>query len=148
MRRVALFLVLFLAATANMRAAEVPPQKFVVFFQEWSAAMDDPALAVISQAADWVKSHPGNEAHVSGFASTVGGRQANILLSDLRAQVVADQLQADGVDRRRIAQRGHGPVHFALTPQERAMHPNNGAQGSVRLECLKRLALTAIGHRR
>jgi outer membrane protein OmpA-like peptidoglycan-associated protein len=117
MRRLVLLLVL-LCATGGVRAADVPAQKFVVFFQEWSAAMDDPALSVIAQAADWVKSHPGNVAHVHGFASPVGSRQANVLLADLRAQVVADQLQADGIDPKRIAQRGRGPVEFALTPQE------------------------------
>ena len=72
----------------------------------------------LPQAADWVKSHPGNIVRVNGFASTVGSRQANVLLADLRAQVVVDQLQSDGVDPKRIQQRGHGPVQFALTAQE------------------------------
>jgi outer membrane protein OmpA-like peptidoglycan-associated protein len=119
MHRLGLLLLLLCAVTTgSVRAADLPAQKFVVFFQEWSAAMDDPALGIISQAAEWVKSHPGNIAHVHGFASTIGGRQANVLLADLRAQVVADQLQTDGVDAKRIVQRGHGPVEFALTPQE------------------------------
>jgi len=110
------FLLLF-AAIGTASAADQPP-KFVVFFQEWSAAVDDAARDVVTHAADWVKSHPGNVAHVNGFASPVGSRPANILLADLRAQVVVDQLQADGVDAKRIQQRGHGPVAFALTPQE------------------------------
>ena len=118
MHRLGLLLLLLCAATGSARAVDVPAQKFVVFFQEWSAAIDDPAQTVISQAADWVKSHPGNIAHVHGFASTVGSRQANVLLADLRAQVVADQLQTDGIDPKQIVQRGHGPVEFALTPQE------------------------------
>jgi len=118
MRRLGLLILLLCASASGVRAADLPAQKFVVFFQEWSAAMDDPALAVVSQAADWVKSHPGNVAHVNGFASTIGGHQANVLLADLRAQIVVDQLQADGVDAKRIVQRGHGPVQFALTPQE------------------------------
>ena len=118
MRRVGLLLLLVCAATAPARATDPPAQKFVVFFQEWSAAIDDPALSVIGEAAQWVKSHPGNIAHVNGFASTIGSRQANVLLADLRAQVVVDQLLSDGVDAKRIQQRGHGPVKFALTPQE------------------------------
>jgi len=40
------------------------------------------------------------------------------LLSDLRAQMVVDQLQADGIDPKTIRQRGHGSVQFALTSQE------------------------------
>ena len=118
MHRLGLALLLLIAALGTPRAADLPSQKFVVFFQEWSAAIDDSAQSVIAQAADWVKSHPGNLAHVNGFASTVGGRQANILLADLRAQVVVDQLVSDGVDAARIKQRGHGPVPFALTAQE------------------------------
>jgi outer membrane protein OmpA-like peptidoglycan-associated protein len=118
MHRLGLLLLLLCVATGSTRAADLPAQKFVVFFQEWSAAIDDPAQAIITQAADWVKAHPGNIAHVHGFASTVGSRPANVLLADLRAQVVADQLQTDGVDAKRIVQRGHGPVEFALTAQE------------------------------
>jgi outer membrane protein OmpA-like peptidoglycan-associated protein len=118
MHRLVLAFLLLIAALGTPRAADLPAQKFVVFFQEWSAAIDDSAQTVISQAADWVKSHPGNLAHVSGFASTVGSRQANILLADLRAQVVVDQLLSDGVAAARIRQRGQGPVPFALTAQE------------------------------
>jgi outer membrane protein OmpA-like peptidoglycan-associated protein len=118
MHRLGLVFLLLIAVSGTSRAADLPAQKFVVFFQEWSAAIDDSAQAVITQAADWVKSHPGNVAHVSGFASPVGSRQANILLADLRAQVVADQLVSDGADPARIRQRGHGPVPYALTAQE------------------------------
>ncbi len=118
MHRLGLVILLLCAAIGGGRAAEPPPQKFVVFFQEWSAALEDPAQSVITQAADWVKSHPGSIIQVHGFASTVGSRQANILLSDLRAQVVVDQLVSDGVDPKRVHQRGRGPVEFALTAQE------------------------------
>ena len=118
MRRLGLLLLLLCAATGSTRAADLPAQKFVVFFQEWSAAIDDNAQAVISNAAAWVKSHPGNVAHVNGFADPTGSREANILLSELRAQVVVDQLKTDGVDQSRVRQRGHGSVQFALTSQE------------------------------
>jgi len=117
MYRLGLLLLLVMAATGG-RAADPPAQKFVVFFQEWSAAIDDSAQSVITQAADWVKAHPGDIAHVNGFADPTGSKQANILLSDLRAQVVVDQLVSDGVDTKRVRQRGHGSVQFALTGQE------------------------------
>jgi outer membrane protein OmpA-like peptidoglycan-associated protein len=118
MHRLGLLLLLLCAATGSARAADPTPQKFVVFFQEWSAAIDDSAQSVITQAADWVKAHPGDIAHVNGFADPTGSKQANILLSDLRAQVVVDQLVSDGVDTKRVRQRGHGSVQFALTGQE------------------------------
>ena len=95
MRRVGILFLLLCVATGSTRAADAPSQKFVVFFQEWSAALDDPAQSVITQAAEWVKTHPGNVAHVNGFADPTGSKRANALLSDLRAQMVVDQLQTE-----------------------------------------------------
>jgi outer membrane protein OmpA-like peptidoglycan-associated protein len=118
MHRLGLVLLLLCAAAASVRAADPPAQKFVVFFQEWSAAIDDSAQSVIGQAAEWMKSHPGDVAHVSGFADPTGSRQANILMSELRAQVVVDQMVSDGVDAKRVRQQGHGSVQFALSSQE------------------------------
>jgi outer membrane protein OmpA-like peptidoglycan-associated protein len=118
MRRLGILFLLFCVAMGSARAADVPSQRYVVFFQEWSAALDDAAQSVIGEAAEWVKSHPGNVAHVNGFADPTGSKQANALLSDLRAQMVVDQLQTDGVDPKRIRQRGHGSVQFALSSQE------------------------------
>jgi outer membrane protein OmpA-like peptidoglycan-associated protein len=118
MRRLGILILLLCAVTGTAGAADVPQQKFVVFFQEWSAAMDDNAQAVITHAADWVKSHPGNVVHVNGFADPTGSKAANILMADLRAQVVVDQLVTDGVEQRLVKQRGHGSVQFALTSQE------------------------------
>jgi outer membrane protein OmpA-like peptidoglycan-associated protein len=118
MRRLGTLFLLLCVMAGSVRAADPPTQRFVVFFQDWSAALDDSAQAVISNAAEWVKAHPGNIAHVNGFADPTGSRKANALLSDLRAQMVVDQLLSDGVSERRIRQRGHGSVQFALSSQE------------------------------
>jgi outer membrane protein OmpA-like peptidoglycan-associated protein len=115
-----LFVVLTSAALhgATATAADAPAQRFVIFFQEWSAAFDDPALGAISQAAAYAQAHPGSHVHVVGFADPTGSKQANVLMSELRAQVVSDQLVLDGVPARRIEQVGRGSVQFALTGQE------------------------------
>jgi outer membrane protein OmpA-like peptidoglycan-associated protein len=118
MRRLGILILLLCAVTGSAGAADAPQQKLVVYFQEWSAAMDDNAQAVITHAADFVKSHPGTAVHVNGFADPTGSKAANILMADLRAQVVVDQLVTDGVDPRLVKQRGHGSVQFALTSQE------------------------------
>jgi outer membrane protein OmpA-like peptidoglycan-associated protein len=115
-RAVLLFLLCSMFARAD--AAEPPPRKFVVFFQEWSARLDDAALAVISDAGGYATTHPGIVVHVEGFADPIGSRKANALLTDLRAQVVMDQLQTDGVPVSRLQGRGRGSVRFALTSQE------------------------------
>jgi len=114
MRRImALFLVCFIALPAS--AAPSPAQKYVVFFQEWSAKLDD---AVISHAGEYAQSHPGQPVHVNAFADPTGSRKANALLTDLRAQVVMDQLHANGIPEQRLFGRGHGSVHFAISSQE------------------------------
>jgi outer membrane protein OmpA-like peptidoglycan-associated protein len=91
---------------------------FVIFFQQWSAATDTPAQGVIMRAAEWAKSHPKDRVHVIGFADPTGSRQANILLSELRAQIVVDGLAAAGVAGRYVQPVGRGSVQFAATPLE------------------------------
>jgi outer membrane protein OmpA-like peptidoglycan-associated protein len=122
MRRLIVCLLLLSVTPGLAHAAEhkraAPGERFVVFFQEWSAALDEPAQTVITHAAEYAKAHPGQFVHVSGFADTTGSRKANALLTDLRVQVVIDQLQTDGVPVAHIIGRGHGSVKFALTSQE------------------------------
>lgn len=117
MRRIGLVLMAcFVLAQAH--AADMPARKFVVFFQQWSAALSVSAQRVIGQASDFAKAHPGEIVHVRAFADPKGSHKASVLLSDLRAQVVMDRLQKDGVPDRRLIGRGHGPVQYALTPLE------------------------------
>lgn len=117
MRRImVLFLICFIVPQAH--AAEPAAPKYVVFFEQWSAKLDDAAQAVITHAADYAKTHPRVPVHVNAFADPTGSRKANILLTDLRAQMVMDQMQADGIAERRLIGRGHGSVHFALSSQE------------------------------
>ena len=54
----------------------------------------------------------------TGSPAPTAVRPANVLLADLRAQVVVDQLLTDGVEAKRMQQRGHGPVQFAISAQE------------------------------
>ncbi len=110
-------MVLFAVAACTAPVA-TPPQRFVVFFQEWSAAIDPPALAVIGVAAQSAKDHPGAPVKVSGYADPTGSAAANHYLSLTRAQVVVDQLVADGVDAGRIGMDAEGATGFALTSQE------------------------------
>ena len=111
-------LLLLVCSVCNAGAADPAQRKFVVFFQEWSAAFDDSAREVVSQAADLAKQQPSAMVRVSGFADPTGSRAANVLMSELRSQRVADLLQEDGVAPARIRQRAHGSVQFAGTSQE------------------------------
>ncbi len=84
-----------------------------VFFQPFSAALDQPALTVIAAAAKAANAEPGVPVKVTGAADSVGGSKANELLSETRAQVVADALVTDGVAQSRITVTGIGE---ATTP--------------------------------
>ena len=117
MRRLALSSLLLCLAAAHSSAAG-PQRNFVVFFQRWSAAFDDSALAVIAEAAQWAKSHPDAQMNVTGVADLTGSKQANSLLSELRAPVFADQPTVDGADSHRIKQTGLGSIGCALSSQE------------------------------
>lgn len=116
-RRIAILTVAFaalLAAAAPARAQ----QSFIVFFHGWSAELDPAAQDVLAAAAAHAKANPTLRVDVTGFASTEGSRQANLYLSLLRAQVVADRLSAAGVEPARIARVGEGAVNAVGTHEE------------------------------
>jgi outer membrane protein OmpA-like peptidoglycan-associated protein len=118
MPRVAILWLLFCSICGAAYAADNQPRRFVIFFTEWSAAVDESAQDVISQAAAVAKSQPRKTVKVIGYADPTGSRQANILLSELRAQRVADQLASDGVAASRVERIGRGSVRFAHDSQE------------------------------
>ncbi len=114
MRRLGILFLLLCVPPAAPRAADAPREIRRVLPGMVGRA-GRLAQAVIAHAADWVKSHPGNVAHVNGFADPTGSKRANELLSDLRAQMVVDQLQTDGVDPK---------THPATRPRLGAVRPD------------------------
>jgi outer membrane protein OmpA-like peptidoglycan-associated protein len=118
MPRFAFLLFSFCLFCGSAYAADGQVRRFVIYFTEWSAALDDTAQAVVSQAADLVKSHRRGTVTVTGFADPTGSKQANILLSELRAQRVADLLHDGGVATSRIHPIGRGSVTFTMVAQE------------------------------
>ena len=115
MRRLSFLVLLCLVSLPAYAAA--PARNFVVFFREWSAALDASAQHVIARAAAWSKAHPDAALTVSGAADRTGSGKANHLLSELRAQVVTDRLAADGVPASGVRQLGLGSVGYALKSQ-------------------------------
>ena len=115
MRRFACLLLFTVAAcTAPVQA----PHKALVFFQEWSAAIDPPAANSVSEAAQWAKDHPATVLKVIGYADPTGSAAANEYMSRTRAQRVADELVNDGVDRSRITVTALGATGFTQSSQE------------------------------
>jgi outer membrane protein OmpA-like peptidoglycan-associated protein len=81
-----------------------------VFFQPFSAALDEPALSTIASVAKTANAQPNASVIVVGAADSVGSELANKYLSQTRAQVVADQLVADGVAQSRVRIHGRGII--------------------------------------
>ncbi len=98
-------------ATLGIGAPPVPSTPATpVFFQEWSAALDQAALSTIASAASVANQEPDAKVVVTGAADTIGSAAANKYLAKTRAQVVADQLVADGVAASRIKVKSIGEV--------------------------------------
>ena len=91
---------------------------FPVFFEAWSASLDEGARAAVSGAASYAVAHSDLPVVVTGHASPDGGQQANVDISRTRAQVVTDALVADGVPAGRISRQADGQTDFVQTPQE------------------------------
>jgi outer membrane protein OmpA-like peptidoglycan-associated protein len=108
-------LVLLLGACATSVASG---QRYVVFFRESSAQMDDPAKAVVLGAADWANKHSDMPVIVASYADPYGSQKANSDFTRLRAQMVVDGLVANGVLASRIQRQDIGSVNFELDAQE------------------------------
>jgi outer membrane protein OmpA-like peptidoglycan-associated protein len=98
-----------LAGCATPPQGPLPPAT-PVFFEPWSASLDSHALSAIATAAQAAQAQPMAPIMVVGAADSTGSAEANKYISEARAQVVADQLVADGVARDRIKVHGVGTV--------------------------------------
>ena len=103
-------ILLGMAACAPTVAVTPESPAYVVFLTPFSADLDDGAKSVIADASRAAQSVPSRRIVVAGYADRLGMPDTNKTLTKLRAQVVADGLVADGVDRRRIVLQPKGAV--------------------------------------
>lgn len=106
MRCVPLCLLLLALSACSLFGPSGP--HYVVFFQERSTQLDAPARSVITHAARRANADPAARVEVSGYTDSAGSPQADVLLSQERAQVVADALVASGVAANRLVRKGQG----------------------------------------
>jgi outer membrane protein OmpA-like peptidoglycan-associated protein len=118
MRRSLPFALLLLAAATAPGTARAETARFIVFFGSWSALIEPAAQQVVAAAAAAAKQDATAPISITGYASTVGGAEANKLLSQLRAQMVSDELVADGIDANRIVLTATGATNFMIEPVE------------------------------
>jgi OOP family OmpA-OmpF porin len=122
MIKAALFAITLLAAAPVTHAFAAGQPLGVVYFTEWSALLDPAATGAIKTIAADLATKTGNVT-VTGYADTIGSNEANDLLSKLRAQMVIDLLQTDGVPASRLkrADKGATPDIGGLNESRRVL---------------------------
>lgn len=94
------------AATRSVEGMRALP----IFFEPWSAAFGEAAEAALNEAADLARAHPDVRILVVGYADPRGSREANVILSRLRARVTSDFLTEKGVAANRLRIQYTGPT--------------------------------------
>lgn len=98
-------------APAAAAPAPVDPSRALpIFFEPWSAYLEEPAQVALREAAERIKANPRVPVLVVGYADPRGSREANMILSRLRARIVADALIENGVPNRRLRIIYRGPT--------------------------------------
>ena len=118
MRRFAMMgLLLVLGACATL-TPKGQGQSYVIFFEPFSAALDENAMGSIKAAAAKAQENATIPVTVAGYASPIGSAAANKDLAKTRAQVVYDGLINSGVPAARLKRKALGEVDYALDPIE------------------------------
>ena len=101
---------LFAAVLALTALPARASEKFIVFFQPWSAELDPAAEDVVAAAIAYAKQNAAMQIEIIGFASFNGGQKANLYLSLVRAQRISDQMATGGIAPGRLVRVGEGSV--------------------------------------
>jgi outer membrane protein OmpA-like peptidoglycan-associated protein len=94
-------------ATAAAPAANARP-RFLVYFNEFSAYLSPRAKVIIAKAAKEAKATGAKSITVQARASATGTVQTNKYLAMTRASIVADELEADGIEPAMVQQEPIG----------------------------------------
>ncbi|GAB3444244.1 OmpA family protein [Insolitispirillum peregrinum] len=98
---------------------------FVVYFKTGSFQLDETAMSVLQAAATAYKSNKDVVVVVSGYTDTAGNANANILLSQKRAEAVATALAKLGVSASAMALEAYGEEKLQVsTPNDRPESQN------------------------
>ena len=105
------------AATPAPAAATAPPAapaeakaqpRFLIYFNEFSAYLSPRAKTIIAKAAKQAKATGAKSITVQARASATGTVQTNKYLAMTRASIVADELEADGIEPQMVQQQPIG----------------------------------------
>jgi OmpA-OmpF porin, OOP family len=91
--------------------APAPPRRFTfekMRFPTAGATLSSQAETTLNEVADILKAYPNVNVRVEGFTDNSGSPQANMTLSQRRADSVRDGLASRGIDQNRIQTQGFG----------------------------------------
>lgn len=88
------------------------PRKYVVFFSNQSAELDQAGLDVVAQVAQEAGKHPSRIVRVEGYAGASKDLSADALVAIQRAKAVTQKLHDDGVPSERIVQTPRAPSNL------------------------------------
>ncbi|MER8520522.1 OmpA family protein [Mesorhizobium sp. M0644] len=104
---------------------EVLSRTGAIYFRPASARLDTQSRPLLEEVVGVVGKCPGLKVEVSGHTDSDGSSAANKLLSERRAQAVADAIVAAGIARTQIMAIGYGeerPVTGNDTPKNKALN--------------------------
>jgi len=96
-----------------------------ILFDTGSAYLYPQAQNIIESVAVVLKEYRQTYVNVNGFADTVGTRANNQVLSQQRAEGVADALVRNGVEPVRISPRGYGETNLRIPTADNVNEPRN-----------------------
>jgi outer membrane protein OmpA-like peptidoglycan-associated protein len=96
-----------------------------ILFDTGSAYLYPQAESIIDSVAVVLMEYRQTYVNVNGFADTVGTRASNQVLSQQRAEGVADSLVRNGVEPIRISPRGYGETNFRVPTPDGVDEPRN-----------------------
>ncbi len=96
------------AAGGPAAAAKAELPRFLIYFDEFSAYLSPRAKAIIAKVAKQAKDSGVKSITVQARASATGTVQTNKYLAMTRASIVADELEADGLDAAMVKQEPIG----------------------------------------
>lgn len=99
-----------LSGCAAWDGPTTPPPSTPVFFKPQSSALDQNALTTIASVAGAARARPSAPVFIVGTSENKGSALLDKDLSNARAQAVATQLEADGVEKDRLRIYGAGAV--------------------------------------
>ena len=79
-----------------------------VSFATGSVVLDTNGQGALNGVATWMKADSKRSLHLHGYADTTGNSEANLVLSEKRANAVRDYLVSQGVDATQITTIGRG----------------------------------------